>query len=727
MARFMILPTVGGLVLFALLATGRESAVSSRQVTVSPTETASAPSTNLSPGERKRARLAAAMVGLTYEADREVVVNEGASGPDPQAASAAFERGVALLAHNERIEAVGAFTQAVILDDAAADHYRGLGEALLTVNKTDEAIAALRTALARDPDDIESHYWLAEAFGARVDLAGARDQFETVVERDPRHGRAWSRLAVFRYYTDDRVGAQTALDRADTLGAAIPGQLAALIAGTVPRATVRTIRSANANDTSAVATGVTVGPQIRIDQGGIKAANETTIIMDDAPTPTLVAGWNDYREREPGMNRIRVGVAVSDDGGVNWTESIVRPPVPFQGNSEGDPMTAYDPRTGHFWVGGVSFDNNGGLFIARKVPDAPTFETPVMAEISGTTDKPWMVAGPAPGDTSQTALYVAFNHGVISSNDLGATWTAPTSLGLGLGFMPLIDSAGTLYVSYWNQSKSIRVARTDTGGPPFTTLAVATRMYGAFSLGGEGIPGTFRAPFLTHMTIDADDTLYAVWYDATTIIGSVFNFDIYFARSEDRGQTWTSPVVINGDATPAGDQWLPWIQADPTGRLHMMYYDTRDGAQNDNAAQALITVYYSYSDDRGDSWTEMPITDAFNSELDGRVGAPNAFIGDYQTLAANSTLAVPCYLSNQNGDSDIFVNRIERDALLVGDMNCDGAVSVGDINPFVLALTDALAYADQFPDCDILAGDCNGDTQVTVGDINCFVALVTGG
>ncbi len=64
---------------------------------------------------------------------------------------------------------------------------------------------------------------------------------------------------------------------------------------------------------------------------------------------------------------------------------------------------------------------------------------------------------------------------------------------------------------------------------------------------------------------------------------------------------------------------------------------------------------------------------------------------------------------------------------LIGDMNCDGALSVGDINPFVLALTDPAAYAAIFPDCDLLNGDCTGDGTLTVGDINCFVDLLTGG
>ncbi len=64
---------------------------------------------------------------------------------------------------------------------------------------------------------------------------------------------------------------------------------------------------------------------------------------------------------------------------------------------------------------------------------------------------------------------------------------------------------------------------------------------------------------------------------------------------------------------------------------------------------------------------------------------------------------------------------------LPGDMNCDGTVSVGDINPFVLALTDSDGYRKMFPDCDALNGDCSNDGAITVGDINCFVALVTGG
>lgn len=66
-------------------------------------------------------------------------------------------------------------------------------------------------------------------------------------------------------------------------------------------------------------------------------------------------------------------------------------------------------------------------------------------------------------------------------------------------------------------------------------------------------------------------------------------------------------------------------------------------------------------------------------------------------------------------------------AQLLGDMNCDGVISVGDIGGFVLALTDPAGYAAQFPTCDINNGDINNDGSVSVGDIGPFVNLLTGG
>jgi hypothetical protein len=77
---------------------------------------------------------------------------------------------------------------------------------------------------------------------------------------------------------------------------------------------------------------------------------------------------------------------------------------------------------------------------------------------------------------------------------------------------------------------------------------------------------------------------------------------------------------------------------------------------------------------------------------------------------------------------DFQVTRIEciDPGYLLGDLNCDGLVNAFDIDPFVLALTDPVAYAAQFPECSYLLADINGDGMVNAFDIDPFVQLLTG-
>jgi hypothetical protein len=65
----------------------------------------------------------------------------------------------------------------------------------------------------------------------------------------------------------------------------------------------------------------------------------------------------------------------------------------------------------------------------------------------------------------------------------------------------------------------------------------------------------------------------------------------------------------------------------------------------------------------------------------------------------------------------------------VGDLNCDGAVDFGDINPFVLFLSNFAAWQTTFQHCPATNGDINADGtygEGSFGDINPFVALLTG-
>jgi hypothetical protein len=67
-----------------------------------------------------------------------------------------------------------------------------------------------------------------------------------------------------------------------------------------------------------------------------------------------------------------------------------------------------------------------------------------------------------------------------------------------------------------------------------------------------------------------------------------------------------------------------------------------------------------------------------------------------------------------------FISLFDR-----GDLNCDGWVNFGDINPFVLILTNPAQWQATYPDCPLATGDIDADGLVDFGDINPFVALLT--
>jgi hypothetical protein len=56
-----------------------------------------------------------------------------------------------------------------------------------------------------------------------------------------------------------------------------------------------------------------------------------------------------------------------------------------------------------------------------------------------------------------------------------------------------------------------------------------------------------------------------------------------------------------------------------------------------------------------------------------------------------------------------------------GDLNCDGAVNLDDISPFVTALVGRAGYQARYPRCHWLNADINGDGSVDFDDINPFV------
>lgn len=446
-----------------------------------------------------------------------------------------------------------------------------------------------------------------------------------------------------------------------------------------------------------------VGPQIRIDIGGGTApANETTCSLSKFDPNVAIAGWNDYRD----PNFILAAFSTTFDGGETWGDFILRPQAQFQSAIEGDPFTAFDDRTGTLWAGAISFGDNGGLYVARLDPGETQLNTPVMADIDGGVDKAWMVTGPTPDDLEKTRLYITYNFGIIQSNNMGDSWTDPVSLGSGVGFLPRVGPEGEVYVAYWDLGTGMMLKRSLNGGDTFVTRTIATRMDVWPINDGSRFPGQFRVPPMCYMDVD-DDTgvLYAVYFDTTNIVFGNANVDLYFTKSEDQGDSWTTPIVINQDAAIPGDQFFPWIEVDEEGRIHIVYLDSRNTVQDDDVLHGMFDAYYIFSEDGGDNWMEFRLTP---QPWDSALAGDGTFIGDYLGLAAGGDHIFPVYLDTHNGDGDIYTNLITIPVF--ADLNGNGEVDTNDL--LILLVSWGPCH-----NCNTCPADLDNDCSVSTPDL----------
>src|SRR5262249_49531047 len=159
-----------------------------------------------------------------------------------------------------------------------------------------------------------------------------------------------------------------------------------------------------------------------------------------------------------------------------------------------------------------------------------------------------------------------------------------------------------VYVAYFiTSSMGVWLKRSFDGGNTFDTVQAATRL-DTWALTGDcpRMAGTFRAPQFNYLAVDPNNgTLYMVYFDRTNSDSNGANINIYFTKSTAQGATgtWSVPRVINGDSTPAGDQFFPWIEVDSHSRIHMVFLDSRGIVQLDSATHGRYNAYYSYSDD----------------------------------------------------------------------------------------------------------------------------------
>lgn len=418
---------------------------------------------------------------------------------------------------------------------------------------------------------------------------------------------------------------------------------------------------------------------------GLPTQNESSIAVNPNNPNIVIASAVDYRDNSSSW------VYVSTDGGKTWENKNLGKVNGWR--SSNDPSVMFDKDgTGYLvhggFPGGGSGENgvylnkstDGGLtwsdhiaVIEHTLPDDPLvhFEDKYYIEVDNSDDSPYR------GD-----LYIPWKRVteadsatqivMAKSTDKGETWLEPVNVSnrlsgssedttFGQSF-PLISTGpeGNVY-AVWNHGveHSVGFNKSTDGGLTWgePELIHKYNIFGTTMELTQGwrhtLKGMVRAEAYPVIKTDYSDgpnkgNVYIVW-----AADKVPN--IYFSKSTDEGETWSSPKVVHSDTK--NDQFWTWMGVDPTnGDIAVMYLDSRNDPDN-----ILVECFVSYSSDGGETWIDRQISDEpsdiRNNPFDGRV-----FAGDYSGLDFYDGVIFPSWVDMRNtvieggrlADNDIY-------------------------------------------------------------------------
>ncbi len=411
--------------------------------------------------------------------------------------------------------------------------------------------------------------------------------------------------------------------------------------------------------------------QINVDAAGMDivgdAANEPSLAISLIDPDDIVVGWRQFDSIA--SNFRQAGRAYSLDRGASWTFPGVLQPGQFRS----DPVLGADS-TGRFFYYSLSSTTTTEYFVSED--GGVTWDGP-RGSFGG--DKNWMAI-----DTT----------GGLGDGHVYSIWNSQfTCCAAGTDFARSIDAAvshegpfvlpskvkwgtvavgpdGEVYVVGIpiNDAPPHLILRSTNARDPLLvpsfSLVRTVQLGGPMAFGGAPNPGG-----LLGQTWVATDRSTGASRGNVYVLGTINPAgtdpaDVMFSRSENGGDTWSTPVRIHDD--PAGGyQWFGTLSVAPNGRIDAIWNDTRihpSGVQSE--------VYYGYSTDEGQTWSAaLPVSPRFSSI----VGYPQQNkIGDYYHMISDAAGASLAYAATFRGGQDVYFLR-------VGDCNANGLHDSADL------------------------------------------------
>ena len=338
--------------------------------------------------------------------------------------------------------------------------------------------------------------------------------------------------------------------------------------------------------------------QVNVDAAGDNvvgdAANEPTLAVHPLDPNRLVIFWRQFDTVT--SNFRQAGNAYSTDRGQNWTFPGVIEPSVFHS----DPVLA-------------TTDDGEALYLSlNDLFDCTLFK-------SRDAGQTWDAGRPAWGGDKQW-MTVDRTDGIGRGN-VYAFWTDTSSVcepgnfirstDGGETFEPCLEMPNTMWGTIdvgvngevYALGRGFVIQRFDNAQDPAATPTIALTRW--FNMEGDlaGYGGPNPGGIMGQAWLGIDKSHGAGRGDLFAL-GSVQRWsggdplDVMFARSTNRGASWSFPVRVNDDA-PGNDeyQWFGAMSVAPNGRIDVTYFSTED-----NPGTYLSNLRYTYSGDGGATW-----------------------------------------------------------------------------------------------------------------------------
>lgn len=396
----------------------------------------------------------------------------------------------------------------------------------------------------------------------------------------------------------------------------------------------------------------------------------------------------------------RCAVHLSTDSGRTWSPG-------------GDPMLEPFTECSRVVINGpyatVDFDNDGVLYMAFRASDPkwsnphppPTIPRHVFvarSEDGGRTFETTMVyegpeeaaeaAGDLPQEGHNERPMVAVNRAdpsevfvgwyqpgwggvkprsyVAVSTDGGRSFDEPVDISDERGGTQprlAVDGDGVVHAAYG--AATFGLPDVGEGEPPHPQPLVYRRSTDAgqtWSDHQEVEPGHGAKRKWLLVADQSSDHLYATWYGNpdSDDRGKETDWHVYVRTSPDGGSTWGDRVVVNDQLEdPAGiKRYDPGLAVAPNGRVDVAWYDFRNSPtpegldHNDFNVGGFQDVYYSWSSDNGQTWSEdLRITDRM---IDRNIGVWSNNVHSHTNvgIASRDDAVFVAWQDTRNGNAE---------------------------------------------------------------------------